>query len=253
MVLLSWKEGIWMKDYSIVNRNLIEDFDRDNFITGVNLISEGRNDVFQVSYADGDTDKADYLEQNIQHIEQELQQQMQLGVSNLPKLVRARKTGIMQRVTGSVVAGLGSSVFAISDATGAFQLTDNPGVFATGLGVVAAGFILVSAKYILSTKSAINGIKRLKYRSQHESEVLEFMDAYPEQTSSLLRGGDSRLDKLDEYAEDGIMPTSLLADELRIGLSDSEFNSILHASAKKKKRALSYTRPQNNRSRNKNQ
>ena len=49
------------------------------------------------------------------------------------------------------------------------------------------------------------------------------------------------------------MPTSLLADELRIGLSDSEFNSILHASAKKKKRALSYTRPQNNRSRNRNQ
>ena len=49
------------------------------------------------------------------------------------------------------------------------------------------------------------------------------------------------------------MSTSLLADELRIGLSDSEFNSILRASAKKKKRALSYTRPQNNRSRNRNQ
>ncbi len=239
-----------MKDYTIINRNLIEDFDRDNFITGVDLMTEGRNDIFQVSYADGDKEKADYSKQNIQLIEQELQQQMQLGVNNLPKLVRARKTGIMQRVAGTVVAGLGSSVFAISDATGAFQLTNNPGVFATGLGVIAAGFVLVSAKYYISTQKAINEIQRLKSRSQHEEEVLEFMDTYPEQTSSLL--GNNRVDQIDEYAEDGIMPTSLLADELRVGLRDNEYKSILHASVKRKKRALSYTRPQNNRSRTMN-
>lgn len=242
-----------MKDYSIVNRNLIEDFDRDSYITGVDLASSGRNDILIVSYADGDKEKADYSEENIRTIEQELQQQKQIGISNFPKLVQARKSGIIQRMTGTFVTALGAGIFAISDTTGAFQLTNNPGVFATGLGVIAAGFVMVSAKYYLSTQKVINEIKRLEYRSQHESEVLEFMNTYPEKTSTMLRGGDGRLDQLDEFADDGILPTSLLADELNVGLNDGEFNSILHASAKKKKRALSYTRPQNNRSRSTNQ
>lgn len=220
-----------MKVYS----NSDKEIDRSTYITKIE--SNIPKESCQLTFADGSVlNNIALTKQNADKIEGVLQEQKQLGIKNLPKLVHKQKTGYISRIMADIALSTGTGI-------GVYQMTDSPAVAITTFGIICVGGLLLAINYNNKKKEVIREVRALQYRDKHEEDVKNFLKASPNAYLAFDGNEDEqyrRISEIYEMMNAGINPNSLFTRESGTGLTDQEFKSLTQSDAKEKKLGLTY-------------